>query len=473
MEGRINNLAVLFSEHLGQVDKAYELAQQAQKLRPNDPMVADTLAMALFRKGQYDRGLRLAQQVAEKIPADPEIQYRLGMFQYYLGHAGLARQAFQNALAAVGPSAVKEDASRRLAILDLDPSSPDPVVRVRLERALQEDPKDPMVLTRLAQIEARAGQAREAAEHFEAVLKINEGAVPGMLAMIDLYFGPLATPERARELIRLVRAAEPNDPQIAWQLGRQLLNAGDFAAASPLLSEATRSLTSQPELLFDLARSQYSVGRVAEAEKALENYLATAGESPGRKQAERMAALLTAAKQPQLREADLEAARVAVAENPTDIPALMLLALDLERRGSHREAVREYERVLKLSPTFATVTRQLAVIYAEHLGDDEKAEQLALKAKQSFPEDAELDYQLGVIHYRRGDYAGAVRFLQQSVRRRADHLYARFFLGMAHFQTRNGPEAKTELRRALEMKLPPQEEAEAKRVIERINRGGL
>jgi tetratricopeptide (TPR) repeat protein len=468
----LNNLAVLYGEHLGQLEKAFELAKRAQTQSPGEAIVADTLAWILFRKGQYERGLRLAQQAAEKIPGDPEIQHRLGLCHYFLGQAGPARQAFQSALAAAGQFASKEDAARRLAILELDPASPDPVIRNRLERALRDDPGDPVVLDRLAQIELSAGQPREAAEHYEAVLKINAGSVPAMLALVDLNFGPLAKPERARELIKLVRLAEPTDPQIAWRLGRQLLGAGDFAAASPLLVDAARGINGQPELLLDQARSQYGLGRVADATKALESYLASGGSSPGQKQAARMATLLAAARQPVLREADLELAREALAENATDVPALMLLALDLERRNSHKEAVREYEKILRFNPLFAPAQRQLAILYAEHLGDDEKAEQLAQKARQTLTEDAELEYQLGVISFRRADYPGAVRFLQLSQRRRDQHAPTLFFLGMAQFQLKNSTEAKVLLQRALDQKLPPMEEGEARRVLDLIGRGG-
>lgn len=469
----LNNLAVLYNDRLGQPDKALELAKKAQTLRPNDPIVADTYAAILFRKGQYDRGLQFAQQAVEKIPGDPEIQYRFGLFHYFLGHAEQARRAFQNALGAIGDSPLKEDAARRLAVLELDPASPDPGTRERLERALREDAGDPVALVSLAQIEIRAGQSSEAAEHLEAALRINPGLVPAMLALIDLSFGPLAKPDRGRELAKLVRAAEPNDPNIAWQLGQQMLKAGEFAAAGPLLADAARAINGQPELLFDVARSQYSLGRIPEAEKALETYLGTKETIANRKPAERLAALLAAARQqPGPREADIALARQTIAENPNDIPALMVLALDLEQRGLHKEAAREHEHILKLNPLFAPAMRELAILLSEHLGDDEKAEQLALKARQILTEDAELEYELGVISYRKAAYAEAAKYLQQASRRRPKHANTWFMLGMAHFQLKNESEARGELQRALTLKLSPQEETEAKRVLETLNRGG-
>ena len=468
----LNNLAVLYGDRLGQVDKAYEFATQAQAQRPYDVVIGETFGWALFRKGQYERGLRFAQQAADKIPADPEIQYHLGMIQYFLGQVEPARQSFQKVLASVGPSVSKEDAARRLAVLALDPTNPDPAIRTQLERVAHDDPNDPNVLSRLAQVELRAGQAREAAGHYEAVLKINAGAVPAMMALIELDFGPLAKPERARELAKLVRSAAPNDQQIAGQLGHMLVGAGDFASASTMLADAVRAFPGQPEIHFDLARSYYGLGRVTEAEKSLATALGIEGAFPVRKPAARMAALIAAAGQPVLQESDLQAAREALAEDATNVPALMVGALDLERHKNYKEAVGAYEKILKIYPLFAPAMRQLAILYSEQLGDDEKAEQFAQKARLTLTEDAELEFQLGTINYRRGDYAGAVRFLQQSLRRRADRADSLFFLGMAHFQLKNTTEAKVELQRAVELKMSPQEETEAKRVLDLINRGG-
>src|SRR5205823_2551808 len=43
----LNNLAVLYSERLGQLDKAYELAKKSTEVAPNEPHLADTLGWIL------------------------------------------------------------------------------------------------------------------------------------------------------------------------------------------------------------------------------------------------------------------------------------------------------------------------------------------------------------------------------------------------------------------------------------------
>ena len=108
----LNNLAVLYSEHLGQLDKAYDLAQKAREAVPNEPHIADTLGWILFKKGDYGNALRLLQESAGKLPDLPEIQFHVGMAHYMLGEEGAC------------PSCAAEGRRRELRIF-----------RVRMKRA--------------------------------------------------------------------------------------------------------------------------------------------------------------------------------------------------------------------------------------------------------------------------------------------------------------------------------------------------
>jgi len=49
----LNNLAYLYSEHYGNLDKAADMASRAREVRPGDPYVADTLGWILYKEGQY------------------------------------------------------------------------------------------------------------------------------------------------------------------------------------------------------------------------------------------------------------------------------------------------------------------------------------------------------------------------------------------------------------------------------------
>src|SRR5262249_27204220 len=59
----LNNLAGLYSEHFGQLDKAYDLATKAKEAA-NEPHIADTLGWILFKRGDYNGALPLLQDGA-------------------------------------------------------------------------------------------------------------------------------------------------------------------------------------------------------------------------------------------------------------------------------------------------------------------------------------------------------------------------------------------------------------------------
>src|SRR5262249_1848281 len=86
----LNNLAIHYSEQLGQPDKAYEFAKKARDAAPNEPHISDTLGWISFKRGDYRGALPRLQESASKLD-DPVIQYHLGMAQYMLGDEDASR----------------------------------------------------------------------------------------------------------------------------------------------------------------------------------------------------------------------------------------------------------------------------------------------------------------------------------------------------------------------------------------------
>src|SRR5262249_58187781 len=73
-----NNLAVLYSEHGGDKEKALELAQRAKEAAPDDPHISDTLGWILYKRGVYQRAVTMLKESAAKLPDNLEGQYHAG-----------------------------------------------------------------------------------------------------------------------------------------------------------------------------------------------------------------------------------------------------------------------------------------------------------------------------------------------------------------------------------------------------------
>src|SRR5262245_47649717 len=169
----LNNLAVLYSERLGELDKAYDLAKKANEAAPNEPHLADTLGWILFKKGDYGNALRLLQESAGKLADQPEIQFHLGMAHYMLGEEEPSRIALQKAADASTDFPGKDEARQRLALLAIDPRAGNLGVRTELENFLRKQPNDPAALMRLGEVQQRDGAVDQAVKTYEKVVADN------------------------------------------------------------------------------------------------------------------------------------------------------------------------------------------------------------------------------------------------------------------------------------------------------------
>jgi Flp pilus assembly protein TadD len=108
-----NNLAVLYAEHGGDIDRALSLAQTAREQLPQDPLVADTLGWLYYKKNVNRYAVSLLKEAAAKASDNAVIQYHLGMVYQKNGDKELAKQALQASLK-LNPSHPGAEEARRL-----------------------------------------------------------------------------------------------------------------------------------------------------------------------------------------------------------------------------------------------------------------------------------------------------------------------------------------------------------------------
>jgi tetratricopeptide (TPR) repeat protein len=269
----LNNLAVLYSERLEQLDKAYDLAKRANEAAPNEPHLTDTLGWILFKKGEYGNALRLLQDSAAKLPDQPEIQFHLGMAHYMLGQEGPASVALQKAADASADFVGKDEARQRLALLSIDTKAGNPGVRSELESYLRKQPNDPAALMRLGELQQRDGSVDQAVKTYEKVVVDNPLYAPATRQLALLY-GQLSTDSaKAYELVTKARQAYPDDPDIAKTLGILDYRRGSFPQAVELLKQATAKRKDDPELLYYLGEAHRQLKQWDECKQVLQTAL--------------------------------------------------------------------------------------------------------------------------------------------------------------------------------------------------------
>jgi tetratricopeptide (TPR) repeat protein len=267
----LNNLAEIYSEQLGDLDKALVFANKARNLAPNVPQIADTLGWIYFKKGDYGTALPLLQEAAAKLLDVPNAQFHLGIGLYMVGQEEASRAALQKAVSAVADFPGKDEARARLALLAIDPRSADAGARADLEKFLQERPNDPAALARLAALQQRDGQLTQAIRTYEKILADNPRYAPAtrQLALLYAELPSDANATKAFDFALKARDADPSDPEIAKMLGILSYRRKLYPRSLDLFKEASAKRKDDGEILYYLGETHYQLQQWSECKAAL------------------------------------------------------------------------------------------------------------------------------------------------------------------------------------------------------------
>jgi tetratricopeptide (TPR) repeat protein len=256
----LSNLALLYSEQLGDLDKAYDLARKARDVAPTQPQVADTLGWVLFKKRDYANALPFLQEAARASDV-PAVIFHLGMTHYMLGQEEAARAALQKAVNAGPDFPEKDDARARLAVLAIKPGAGGAGARVELDKYLGPHPNDPAALTRLAAFEERDGKLNEAIKTYENIVAEDPLYAPAVRQLALLYAGLPADIDTTKPYDLALRAIEayPGDAELVKILGILNYRRKLYPRSLQLLTEAFGKRKDDPELLYYLGETHYQL----------------------------------------------------------------------------------------------------------------------------------------------------------------------------------------------------------------------
>ena len=466
----LNNLAYLYADRLNDLDKAYALARKARELQRDDPAVADTFGWVLSKRGEYQQALAILQESAAKLPDSPEVQFHLGMTAYMMGQTDLAKVALQKAASAAKDFPGKEESKRRLALLKSGAGVSPELSISQLEALAKERPDDVISQMRLGEAYEKQGASDKAAAAFEQVAKLNPRLAAAVTRLAQLYAGPLQNKEKALTYAKKARELTPGDPQVTSILGKVAYQSGNLTWSYSLLQEAARQRQNDSSILHDLAWAAYGLGKVNEARDAMQKVVTNSPDSSQAADAKKFLALTSLNENPkELMAAEAEVQKELMSD-PEYLPALMAQAALDEQRGQIKPATEIYTGILRRLPDFAPAQKRLATLYAQDPSATATAHDLAAKARQALPDDAELAELLGQLSYEKKEYQRAIQLLQESARTKSLNANSLFYLGMSQLQIRQKTEAQEVLNQALLAGLQEPFATEARRALADIER---
>lgn len=98
----------------------------------------------------------------------------------------------------------------------------------------------------------------------------------------------------------------------------------------------------------------------------------------------------------------------------------LLRGVNLSEQGDLEGALREYENSYKLNPDNAVLLKEMAFIYYK-FADQNRAEELWLKALAISPKDDNVIKNLSFLYYERGEYSKAKEIIKESYNPNADY----------------------------------------------------
>ena len=464
----MNNLAYIYAQNQGDIDKAADMAEKARAILPGDPGVADTLGWILYKKRDFRHALALLQQSASKSPSSPDILYHLGMANYMMDIPDAALTALRQAQQSPANFDGKAGIAAKIATLQnggYPNSSPD-----QLEAILKKEPGDPYAQIALGEAWSRQGQWAKAADAYSQALAQNPSLTSAALGLAALDVGPLHDPDKAADLAKQARELAPSDPRAAAILGQVAYARGDFLQAYDLLQQALTSGSNDSAVTADLdsfAWAAYSQGKISEARATMQRVVAAAPPaSPEAQDAQSFLALTD----PQPGDAAQAQVPKILAATPDYAPALMLRGQTRFKQGDSQGATADYSAVLQRFPDFPPAEKELARLLSSDPANLAKAYDLAVKAHNNLPDDPEAGKILAAICYQRKDYAYAAQLLQDSASKSPLDAPSLYYLGMSLLQTNDKPDSLAALQQAVAAGLTGPQLADANRALAQLQK---
>jgi len=93
-----NNLAYLYLEHGGDLERALTLAQKAKEKLPDSPIASDTLGWTYYKLRSTEAAIAQLSESVRRAPANPTYRYHLAMAYIAAARYGEAARSLQEAL---------------------------------------------------------------------------------------------------------------------------------------------------------------------------------------------------------------------------------------------------------------------------------------------------------------------------------------------------------------------------------------
>jgi tetratricopeptide (TPR) repeat protein len=405
----------------GKSDDALASIRASINAQPSVAVTHHTLGRILASQDQVNEAVAAHQEAIKLNPRFAPALVELARLQLTLQKPDDAMQSARAALAVV-PS----NGEARLLLARAQLAKQDVQGASETLSGLDRDfPQLSDVQTELGRLYASKKDIARSRAAFEKALTASPtqlGALEGLMAL-DIAEGK---PEAARARLDKAVSGDPRHDSLHILAGRTYFTLRDKAASEAAFKHA---VSINPNNL----RAYSALGQFY----AVENRLGEAAE---------------------------EYTKV-VAKQPRNVSALTMLGMLYDAQRKTEQAAANYTSALRVDPRAAVAANNLAVIHADKNEELDVALGLAQAAKAQLPNIAEVSDTLGWVYYKKGMADLAIPPFRESVDKDPNNPIYHFHLGLAYARAGDKANARKSLERALSLKLPATEAAEANKAL--------
>ena len=137
-----------------------------------------------------------------------------------------------------------------------------------------------------------------------------------------------------------------------------------------------------------------------------------------------------------------------LSKRPENVGALLTTAMIYEKIKNFAKARNAYEKLISLEADLVPALNNLAYLYAEHFDSLTQAKELAQKARALQPTDPRIADTLGWVLYKSEEYQPALVLFEEAARKLPENAEVQFHLGMARYMLGERDSAREALLRA-------------------------
>ena len=418
--------------------RASQIADQVRKIAPDDPDYTILNATLLIHSGRGNEAFEGLQAAAKKFPENAALQVALGKVARLGGDIKTAEMSFRRA-AVLQPGSVEaqeglaEIANSRgdSALLTqvaettiaLHPGYSDGYVwrgtaeanqslydkaEADFQTAIKLNPNNAAALTELGQLRLREQHASEGTALLEEALTKDANAKTALQQLVAYVYTKQPAMAMARLQEQVKKAPESSDVRV--QLATMQLSRRDFSGASASAQKGMELDPANREAVQVYAQAEFGLGHQDGAIHAWEGW---------------------------------------ISGHPKDAEATSMVGLLEEASGDQAKAMTWYRRSLELDPEQGLAANNLAYLMVQTGQNVDAALALAMTARRREPNSANTADTLGWVYFHKGTYPIARDLLESALKDSPENASINYHLGMTYLKLGNKADAAVHLKKAV------------------------